>query len=93
MRDGRRRGKQGGGELDLLVTITIELLYKAPLDNIGGITQQRGSPVSLKKALLVLGGDKGSIRAGTTSVSSLCVRGGVQSGSPVAPLGFINFCI
>lgn len=74
-------GEAGIRELDLLVTITIELLYKAPVDNIGGITEQERQFSFIKKkhthtqktAWLVLKGDKGYLRAGrVTSVSSLC---------------------
>lgn len=42
-------GEAGIRELDLLVTITIELLYKAPVDNIGGITEQERQFSFIKK--------------------------------------------
>lgn len=97
-------GEAGIRELDLLVTITIELLYKAPVDNIGGITERERQSSFIKKkkrekktAWLVLKGDKGYLRAGrVTSVSSLCRvwgGGGVLSVSPAASLGFINLWI
>lgn len=51
--DGRWSVGGAGGagirELDLLVTITIELLYKAPVDNIGGITEQERQSSFIKK--------------------------------------------
>lgn len=49
----------GGGrerEADLLVTITIELLYKAPVDNIGGFTEQESQSSFIKKGLVGVGG-------------------------------------
>lgn len=91
--DGRRGRKQGEGG-DLLVTITIKLLYKTPVDNIGGITEQERKSSFIKKALLLVEGDKGDIQAGSPSLSSLSGGGRwVQSVSPAASLGFINLCI
>lgn len=58
-----------------------------------GLLSRKGSPVSLKKALLVVEGDKGYIQAGLPSVSALSGRRWVQSVSPAASLGFINLCI
>lgn len=85
-------GSREGGKVNLLVTITIKLLYKTPVDNIGGITQQeRQSSFIKKKALLVLEGDKGYIQTDC----ELSLGGGkwVQSVSPAASLGFIHLCI
>lgn len=84
-------GSREGG--DLLVTITIKLLYKTPVDNIGGITEQARQSSFIKKALLVVEGDKGYIQAGSPSLSALSGGREVQSVSPAASLGFINLCI
>lgn len=46
----------GRGEADLLVTITTELLYKVPVDNIGGITEQERQSSFIKKGLVGVGG-------------------------------------
>lgn len=77
--------------MDLLVTITIELLYKAPVDNIGGITEQERQSSFIKKGLVGVGGRQ-RLHPGR---DDLCELGGrwVQSVSPVASLGVINFCI
>lgn len=45
----KMEGEAGRGKVDLLVTITIELLYKAPVDNIGGITKQERQFSFIKK--------------------------------------------
>lgn len=84
-------GEVGIGEVDLLVTITIELLYKAPVDNIGGITEQERQSSFIKKGLVGVGGRQ-RLHPGR---DDLCELGGrwVQSVSPVASLGFINLCI
>lgn len=42
-------GSREGGKVNLLVTITIKLLYKTPVDNIGGITQQERQSSFIKK--------------------------------------------
>lgn len=52
----KMEGEAGRGEADLLVTITIELLYKAPVDNIGGITEQDRQSGFIKKGLVGVGG-------------------------------------
>lgn len=87
--DGRWRGKQGkGGEADLLVTITIELLYKAPVDNIGGITEQERQSSFIKKRPCW----RWRETKATHNLCELSLSGGRRGGPPTS-LGFINLCI
>lgn len=48
-----------GGRLDLLVTINIKLLYKAPMDNIKGLAEQSKQSGFIKKGLGGVGGREG----------------------------------
>lgn len=55
--DGRRRRKQGrDGKVDLLATINIKLLYKAPVDNIKGLAEQSKQSSFIKRGLGGVGG-------------------------------------
>lgn len=72
MRDGRRGRKRWGG---LLVTITIKLLYKTPVDNIGGITEQERESSFIKKGL-VGGGGRQRPHPGRVALAELSLWGG-----------------
>lgn len=95
-------GEAGIRELDLLVTITIELLYKAPVDNIGGITERERQSSFIKKKKREkngLVGVEGRQRLPPCREGDLCelslsgLGGGLLSVSPAASLGFINLWI
>lgn len=53
MADG---GGRGGGKVDLLATINIKLLYRAPVDNIKGLADQSKQSSFIKKGLGGVGG-------------------------------------
>lgn len=49
-------GGRWGGKVDLLATIKIKLLYKAPVDNIKGLAEQSKQSGFIKKGLGGVGG-------------------------------------
>lgn len=68
-------GSREGGGRDLLVTITIKLLYKTPVDNIGGITEQERQSSFIKKSLA--GGEgRQRLHPGWVALSELSLWGG-----------------
>lgn len=71
----KMEGEAGRGEADLLVTITIELLYKAPVDNIGGITKQERQSSFIKKGLVGVGGRQ-RLHPGRDDLCELSLSGG-----------------
>lgn len=78
-------------EVDLLVTITIELLYKAPVDNIGGITEQERQSSFIKKKKSLVGVERRQrLRPCWDDLCEHSLSGleGVQSVSPAASLRF-----
>lgn len=46
-----RTEEEAGGKVDLLATINIKLLYKAPVDNIKGLAEQNKQSSFIKRGL------------------------------------------
>lgn len=60
--------------MDLLATINIKLLYKAPVDNIKGLAGQSEQSSSITRTFIVLGGDRGDTRQRAGSQECVSVR-------------------
>lgn len=74
----KMEGEAGRAKVDLLVTITIELLYKAPVDNIWGITEQEKQSSFIKKKGLAGVGGRQRLHLGRDDLCELGDAGGCR---------------